>query len=116
MCSAIAQAEPGGVLVHCGGGRDRTGLIVLVLLALVGVATADIAADHALSHLRRAELCARAGRGEDTPAIERIIADNGTTAHDLIGDIVGSHDMAAYLRSGGLPETGLIALRDRLLD
>jgi protein-tyrosine phosphatase len=37
------------VLVYCATGRDRTGLITLVLLALVGVAAEDIAADYALS-------------------------------------------------------------------
>jgi hypothetical protein len=35
--------------VYCATGRDRTGLITLVLLALVGVAAEDIAADYALS-------------------------------------------------------------------
>jgi protein-tyrosine phosphatase len=35
--SAIAQAQPGGVLFHCIRGYDRTGMIALILLALVGV-------------------------------------------------------------------------------
>ena len=34
--TAIARAEPGGVAVHCGIGRDRTGLIAILLLALAG--------------------------------------------------------------------------------
>ena len=34
--AAVADAPPGGVLVHCGIGRDRTGLVALLLLALVG--------------------------------------------------------------------------------
>jgi len=33
---AVADAEPGGVVVHCGHGRDRTGLVTLVLLSLAG--------------------------------------------------------------------------------
>jgi len=32
--SAIARARPGGVLIHCGRGNDRTGIIALLLLAL----------------------------------------------------------------------------------
>ena len=43
------EAAPGGVLFHCGHGRSRTGLISLLVLALAGVAPADIAADYALS-------------------------------------------------------------------
>jgi protein tyrosine/serine phosphatase len=46
--AAVARAESGGVVVHCGRGRDRTGLIVMLLLALVGVPPEDIAADYAI--------------------------------------------------------------------
>jgi protein-tyrosine phosphatase len=47
--SAIASAPEGGVLVHCMGGKDRTGLVAALLLRLVGVPVADIAADYGLS-------------------------------------------------------------------
>jgi len=44
-------AEVGGadgpVVIHCQGGRDRTGLVVALILQLVGVAPELIAADHA---------------------------------------------------------------------
>ncbi|MCI2422048.1 tyrosine-protein phosphatase [Saccharopolyspora sp. K220] len=82
---------------------------------VVGVSLADIADDH-VSHLRRAELCARLDLGDDTPAIDRLIAEHGTTAHQVIHEVVTSRDMAAYLRSGGLSEADLTALRERLLD
>src|SRR5207247_4990175 len=49
VLSAIADAEPGAVVFHCGGGRDRTGQIAMLLLTLVGVAPEDVAADYALS-------------------------------------------------------------------
>ena len=38
VLDAIEQAEPGGVLFHCVGGRDRTGLVAIVLLTVAGVA------------------------------------------------------------------------------
>ena len=47
--SAIAGAPEGGVLVHCMGGKDRTGLVAALLLRLAGVSVADIAADYGLS-------------------------------------------------------------------
>ncbi|PKW19723.1 tyrosine-protein phosphatase [Saccharopolyspora spinosa] len=115
VCRAIARAEPGGVLVHCGGGRDRTGLIVLVLLVLVGADPADIASDYAFSHVRRAELCARVGLGDDTPKIRQLIAQHGTSEDELIREAATSRDMAVHLRSGGLSEADLTALRDRLI-
>ena len=34
VLSAIARAEPGGVVFHCGGGRDRAGQVTLLLLGL----------------------------------------------------------------------------------
>lgn len=45
---AIASSEP-GVLVHCAGGRDRTGMISALLLANAGVSSDDIVADYAES-------------------------------------------------------------------
>ena len=50
--TAIARAEPGGIVVHCGIGRDRTGLITLMLLALAGAGIEDITADYGLSEPR----------------------------------------------------------------
>ncbi len=42
---AIARSR-GAVLVHCSGGRDRTGLVVAMLLALAGVSAEIIADDY----------------------------------------------------------------------
>jgi protein-tyrosine phosphatase len=46
---AVADAPPGGVLVHCQGGKDRTGLVVALVLSLAGVPEDEIAADYAVS-------------------------------------------------------------------
>ena len=46
---ALAAAPQGGVLFHCHAGKDRTGLIAALLLALAGVPAATIAEDYALS-------------------------------------------------------------------
>lgn len=49
---AMASAPTGGVLIQCMGGKDRTGLIAALLLALAGVPADVIAADYALSEER----------------------------------------------------------------
>ena len=49
---AVAQAPEGGVIVHCVGGKDRTGLLSALLLHLAGVSSGEIAADYALSEER----------------------------------------------------------------
>ena len=49
---AVAHAPEGGVVVHCVGGKDRTGLLTAFLLHLAGVSAEEIAADYALSEER----------------------------------------------------------------
>lgn len=46
--AAVADA-PGPVVIHCMGGKDRTGLVAALLLRLVGVALEDIGHDYSLS-------------------------------------------------------------------
>lgn len=46
---AVADAPDGGIVIHCHAGRDRTGLIVALLLGVAGVPAATISADYALS-------------------------------------------------------------------
>jgi protein-tyrosine phosphatase len=46
---AVAEAPPGAVVVHCHGGRDRTGVLVALALSVAGVAPEEIAKDYALS-------------------------------------------------------------------
>jgi protein-tyrosine phosphatase len=47
--AAIARAQPGGVVYHCGIGRDRTGLITGLICAALGVPAQEAAEDYALS-------------------------------------------------------------------
>jgi protein-tyrosine phosphatase len=52
LCQTLATlASPTGfpAVVHCTAGKDRTGLVVALLLGLVGVPAATIVADYALS-------------------------------------------------------------------
>ncbi|MEV4898684.1 tyrosine-protein phosphatase, partial [Nonomuraea sp. NPDC055795] len=59
--AAVARAGPGGVLIHCGLGRDRTGLIAMLLLALAGAGPDHIAADYEQSIPRLPRLFAALG-------------------------------------------------------
>jgi len=115
VLGAIAHARPGGVLVHCAQGRDRTGLITLVLLALVGVVAEDIAADYMLSTHRLTPLFGRLGLEDQGPAIEDFLTRSGTSARDIIIATLAQLDVDAYLRSAGLGDGDLAVLRSRLL-
>jgi hypothetical protein len=96
--AAVARAEPGGVLVHCVGGRDRTGQISMLLLALVGVAPEAIAADYTIN----------------TDNAE-YLAGRGTSSAEVIAATLADLDVPARLRSGGLGDDDLAALRARLV-
>ena len=43
-------AAPGGVLYHCAVGKDRTGVITMLLYLLCGVSISDILADYQVSY------------------------------------------------------------------
>ncbi|MGW1091134.1 tyrosine-protein phosphatase [Streptomyces sp. NPDC002596] len=45
--AVAAAARPGGVLLHCAAGKDRTGLLIALLLDLLGVPTEEITTDYA---------------------------------------------------------------------
>jgi hypothetical protein len=61
----IVSADHTPALVHCAAGKDRTGIVVAVLLAAAGVDEAEIVADYAVTGMRldrvRAALARRDG-------------------------------------------------------
>ena len=121
----VATARPGGVLVHCVAGRDRTGLVTLLLLALVRVPAEAIAADHAASYdlwpdaSPDGPATASLGHGLDPHAAAVGAAnrpDDWRTQHDeAIGTLLARLDVEAYLKAAGVGDDHLHALRLRLL-
>jgi protein-tyrosine phosphatase len=115
VIAAIADAGPGGVAFHCAGGRDRTGQVAMLLLTLAGVPAEHIAADYALSAERLRLRYAARGEKDESPLLEAFLAGEGTTARDVIVDILGALDVEAHLRASGLSDRWLDAVRTRLL-
>jgi protein-tyrosine phosphatase len=113
--AAVANADPSGVVVHCAGGRDRTGLVVLLLLALAGVVPDDIVADYQLSAERLRPAYQLLGWGDVNGRIERTLAAEHTTVRAALLATLASLDAAAVLRVGGLGDADLAAARARLL-
>lgn len=84
---AIAHAAPGGVLFHCGAGRDRTGQIAMLVLALLGHSPAEIGAEYVLSY----------GRNSDDEALKAHLASLATTAEAEIARILETIDVRALV-------------------
>ena len=112
---AIVDAPPGGVAFHCVGGRDRTGELAMVTLALAGVPAAQIAADYELSAERQRGLWQALGQPDQDTEIQAYLAERGTTAGEVIETTLASLDLEATLAAGGLGAQDLAALRSRLL-
>jgi protein-tyrosine phosphatase len=114
VLQAIAAAPSGPLLFHCVAGKDRTGLIAALMLALAEVLPEVIAYDYALSaeNLRDAYL----RRYADIAPAEIIEAvrcpEEG--AHNMLeylADVGGVH---AYLQQIGLRKHEIERLRSRL--
>jgi protein-tyrosine phosphatase len=115
VIKAIARTDPGGVLFHCGGGRDRTGLIALLVLALADVEPRAIAADYALSAEALKALYAAMGTADQQPFIRAVLADRGTTVEEAVMATLDGFDVEEYLLSAGVTSSELRSVRSRLL-
>ncbi|MFC6084373.1 tyrosine-protein phosphatase [Sphaerisporangium aureirubrum] len=113
--TAIAEAHPAGVLFHCGLGRDRTGLITLLLLTLTGVTPHQIATDYALSTTRLPPLFTALAIPDQTAEIQATLTQKNTTAHTALLNTLTDLNIEAHLQASGLTPQHIQALRDRLL-
>ncbi|HET9808133.1 MAG TPA: tyrosine-protein phosphatase [Candidatus Limnocylindria bacterium] len=121
MARAVAQAVPGGVLLHCLAGKDRTGIAVAMLLSLVGVDEADIASDYSLSMENlAAELAAALAAASDDEArarVERSFDARAETMLATLEHLRARHGGAeAYLTRAGLSDADVELIRARLLE
>ena len=117
--AAVARAPEGGVVVHCMGGKDRTGLVTAFLLHIAGVDDEQIAADYALSEERlqprHAAWIEEAGTEAERERIRRVAS---TPAESMVGVLeelerrYGS--IEAFLRASGLTDEDLRLARERL--
>ena len=121
--TAIADA-PGPVLIHCAGGRDRTGLVASMLLSLANVEHTAIAA-HYEQGFRGAGAHRGHGLGYDPAIGEWVEADSTEWQPDELDDAVAERrpvllqwlrdtDVAAYLADAGVGSEQIEKLRHLL--
>jgi protein tyrosine/serine phosphatase len=115
----VARAPEGGLVVHCVGGKDRTGMLVALLLHLAGVADEDIAADYALSEERllpRHEgWFAAAQTEEELERLRRIAQTPAGAMLGVFGELERRYgSVEGYLTSAGVEQEDLDRVRARL--
>jgi protein tyrosine/serine phosphatase len=115
---AIADAQSGGVVIHCHAGKDRTGIVSALLLDLADVPAETIAADYAESQARL------------WPLYEKIIAEAGgedkvgfwlkpTATEEMMYMMLEHMDtkysgVEPYLRASGLSSREIDQFKNRL--
>lgn len=121
VLTLIAEAPEGVVLFHCTAGKDRTGIVALLLLALAGVETALIVEDYVETGTMIApmveEIIALAvERGADIETFRPLLAAEPETMVATIAHL-GEHYGSArhYLKTIGLSDATLARLHDRLV-
>ena len=116
---AVANAPEGGVVIHCVGGKDRTGLLTAFLLRLAGVDEERIAQDYALSEERlRARHEAWFEAAESEEELQRLRRIAQTPPESMLGvfaELTRRHGgVEAYLREAGASDEELELARARL--
>jgi protein-tyrosine phosphatase len=117
--AAVADAQ-GTVVVHCMGGKDRTGIVSALMLRLAGVPYSEIGEDYAVTAVNLEPSTSRwipaiadeAERAKweklkDTPAVAMV---------RVVQEIERRYgDVGSYLRAAGLTDEQVDRLRERLV-
>lgn len=119
VLQAIIEAKPGGILIHCHAGKDRTGIVSALLLRLAGVPVEVVVADYAES-----QACL-------WPLYEKIVAEAGgednvgfwlkpTATAEMMVFMLDYLDakyggVESYLLAAGMTSVEIDQLRNRLI-
>jgi protein-tyrosine phosphatase len=118
----LASDDAFPALVHCSAGKDRTGVVIALILAVLGVPDEIIAADYALSasYLNPAltpaigQLQASTGLGDElTSEVLASPPELILGVLDRVSEAAGSAE--GYLRAHGLTDEALTSLRAALI-
>jgi hypothetical protein len=119
----LIASSDGATIVHCAAGKDRTGVVVAIALAEVGVTRDAIVDDYALSAERVPAILARLAERE-TYASDRVLEEpvdkhlpKAVTMERLLEAIDERYGgVGRWLRAHGWTEQDAASLRAKLLD
>ncbi|HJX20839.1 MAG TPA: tyrosine-protein phosphatase, partial [Steroidobacteraceae bacterium] len=114
VLSAIAAAPPGALLFHCVAGKDRTGLVAALLLALADAEPEAIAYDYAMSSANLRDGYLKRYAGANPQRILEALRCPEEGAHNMLKFLADSGGVRAYLAQIGLKEPEIERLRARL--
>lgn len=118
--AAVSDASPGGVVIHCHAGKERTGIVAALLISLAGVADTVVAEDWTASDAYLQPLYEEWLADETEPTIRGKRAEGFVTHAEHILDVLAhvrrSHGtVEEYLLAGGLRPDQVDRARRRLV-
>lgn len=118
--AAVADASPGGVVIHCHAGKERTGIVAALLLSIAGVPDEVVAEDWTASDAFLQPLYEEWLANETDPAIRTRRAAGFVTRAEHILDVLTytrrSHgSLEDYLLAGGVRADQLDRVRRGLV-
>jgi protein-tyrosine phosphatase len=121
ILTLIAEAPEGAVLFHCTAGKDRTGIIAALTLALAGVESGVIEEDYALTGKMIEPLIAEivehaAARGVEMTTFMPMLACEPATMAATMAHIAAEYgSVDAYLMLIGMAPEAVAKLKARLV-
>ncbi|MDH6237111.1 tyrosine-protein phosphatase [Cryobacterium sp. CG_9.6] len=109
--SAAVNAPRGGVLFHCMAGRDRTGMIALLLLLAVGTDPDEIVDDYLETVRLGDQRAVITKRNNEESVLEEFCQRHGTTTEGAFRSVIEALDLPATLTAANLSEHDRGALR-----
>lgn len=119
--NAVASAPAAPILVHCHAGKDRTGVVVALVLRLAGIGVDAIADDYAISGVQLAEMLARdrvtaLERGMDAVRVERLFTVRREAMVQTMECVDTEHGgVVSLMRGIGLDDTRIERLANLLI-
>ncbi len=116
VLQVIAASAPGPLLFHCVAGKDRTGIIAALMLALADVTPEAIAYDYALSTERLRDAYLHRYASEDPRDVLENVRCPEEGVYNMLEYLDRLGGIRAYLEQIGIGEAQIASLRAKLRD
>lgn len=114
VLQVIAEASPGPLLFHCMAGKDRTGVIAALMLALADVEPEAIAHDYAMSSTRLRDGYLQRYADSDPAEVLEALRCPEEGVHNMLEYLEQAGGIRAYFERIGLTAGDVERLRARL--